>query len=46
MFMIPRKNNELDLWDDFFEDPFFTNNRNFARHDESRIMKTDIKERR
>ena len=44
MFMIPRKNNELDLWDDFFEDPFFTNHRNYARHEESRIMKTDIKE--
>ncbi len=38
MFMIPRKRNELDLWDDMFRDPFFT------RTEENRIMKTDIKE--
>ncbi len=44
MFMIPRKNNELDLWDDIFDDPFFTSNRGFGRREENRIMKTDIKE--
>lgn len=44
MFMIPRKNNSLDLWDDIFDDPFFTSNRAFGRREENRIMKTDIKE--
>ena len=38
MFMIPRKRNEFDLWDDMFRDPFFT------RTEENKIMKTDIKE--
>ena len=37
MMMIPRKRNELDLFDDFFADPFFERR-------ESKIMKTDIKE--
>ncbi len=37
MMMIPKKRNELDLFDDFFGDPFF------ERRD-SKIMKTDIKE--
>ena len=37
MMMIPRKKNELDLFEDFFEDPFF------ERRD-SKIMRTDIKE--
>jgi len=41
MFMIPRKNR--DLWDDIFDDPFFREP-TFRRHEESRIMKTDIKE--
>ena len=36
MFMIPRRN-DFDLLDDIFDDPFFTRN-------ESKIMKTDIKE--
>ena len=44
MFMIPRKNHDLDLWDDIFDDPFFRMRPNFPRHDENRIMKTDIKE--
>lgn len=34
--MIPRKN-DFDLFEDMFRDPFFTSN-------ESKIMKTDIKE--
>lgn len=44
MFMIPRKNHDLDLWDDIFDDPFFRMHPNFPRHEENRIMKTDIKE--
>ncbi len=36
MMMIPRRN-DFDLFDDMFRDPFFTNN-------ESKVMKTDIKE--
>ena len=38
MMMIPRKRNEFDLFDDMFMDSFFDRN-------ESRIMKTDIKEK-
>ncbi len=38
MMMIPRKRNEFDLFDDMFMDPFFDRK-------ESRIMKTDIKEK-
>ncbi len=37
MMMIPRRNNEFDLFDQMFRDPFF------AEH-ESKVMKTDIKE--
>ena len=37
MMMIPRKNS-YDLFGDMFKDPFF-------REDESKIMKTDIKEK-
>lgn len=36
MMMVPRKNN-FDLWDELFNDPFFS-------HNESKVMKTDIKE--
>ncbi len=36
MFMIPRRDS-FDIFEDMFDDPFFTKN-------ESRIMKTDIKE--
>lgn len=36
MMLIPRRN-DFDLWDDIFDDPFFT------RH-ENKVMKTDIKE--
>ena len=36
MMMIPRRN-DFDLLEDMFRDPFFTNN-------ESKVMKTDIKE--
>ena len=38
MMMIPRKRNEFDLLDDMFMNSFFDRN-------ESRIMKTDIKEK-
>ena len=38
MMMIPRRH-DFDLFDDIFKDPFFTNN-------ESKIMKTDIKEKK
>lgn len=37
MMMIPRRN-RFDLLDDIFSDPFFTEG-------ESRVMKTDIKEK-
>ena len=37
MMMIPRRN-EFDLLDEIFRDPFFTN-------EESKLMKTDIKEK-
>ena len=39
MMMIPRRNHEFDLFGDMFRDPFFTD-------DESKIMKTDIKEKK
>ena len=39
MMMIPRRRNEFDLFGDMFRDPFFTD-------DESKIMKTDIKEKK
>lgn len=38
MMMIPRRN-DFDLFDDMFSDPFFTGS-------ESRVMKTDIKEKK
>ena len=39
MMMIPRrKNNEFDLFDEMFNDPFFTRG-------ENKLMKTDIKEK-
>lgn len=40
MMMLPRKRNDFDLWDEMFRDPFFTGER------ESRLMKTDIKEKK
>lgn len=39
MLMIPRKKNEFDLLDDMFGSPFFSES-------ESKIMKTDIKEKK
>lgn len=39
MMMIPKRRNEFDLLGDMFRDPFFS-------EDESRIMKTDIKEKK
>ena len=36
MMMVPRRN-EFDLLEDMFRDPFF-------HHNESKVMKTDIKE--
>ena len=38
MMMIPRRH-DFDLWDDMFRDPFFTES-------ESKLMKTDIKEKK
>ncbi len=38
MMMIPRRKNEFDLLGEMFADPFFTEH-------ESKIMKTDIKEK-
>ena len=38
MMMIPRKH-DFDLWDEMFRDPFFTES-------ESKLMKTDIKEKK
>lgn len=38
MMMIPRRRNELDLWDRMFRDPFFTG-------EETKLMRTDIKEK-
>ena len=38
MMMLPRRRNEFDLLDEIFRDPFFTN-------EESKLMKTDIKEK-
>ncbi len=38
MMMIPRRN-DFDLFDDMFSDPFFTGS-------ESKVMKTDIKEKK
>ena len=39
MMMIPRRRNEFDWLADMFKDPFFTG-------DESKIMKTDIREKK
>ncbi len=39
MMMIPKRRNDFDLLGDMFSDPFFS-------EDESRIMKTDIKEKK
>ncbi len=39
MMMIPRRNNEFNLWDEMFRDPFFTGS-------ENKIMKTDVKEKK
>lgn len=39
MMMIPRRKNEFDLLGEMFKDPFFTEN-------ESKVMKTDIKEKK
>ena len=39
MIMIPRKRNDFDLFEDMFADPFF-------ERKESRLMKTDIKEKK
>lgn len=39
MMMIPRRKNEFDLLGEMFSDPFFNEH-------ESRIMKTDIKEKK
>ncbi len=39
MMMIPRRRNEFDWLADMFKDPFFTG-------DESKIMKTDIQEKK
>ena len=40
MMMIPRRKNEFDLLDEMFKDPFFIND------GESKMMKTDIKEKK
>ena len=39
MMMIPRKRSDFDFFGDMFRDPFFSD-------DESKIMKTDIKEKK
>ena len=39
MMMIPRRKNEFALFDEMFNDPFFTRG-------ESKLMKTDIKEKK
>ena len=39
MMMIPRRNNDFDLFGDLFRDPFFYEH-------ETRIMKTDIREKK
>ena len=38
MMMIPRRKSEFDLFDEMFNDPFFTRG-------ENKLMKTDIKEK-
>ena len=39
MMMIPRRKNEFDLFDEMFNDPFFTRG-------ENKLMKTDIKDKK
>ena len=39
MMMIPRRRNEFDLFDEMFNDPFFTRG-------ENKLMRTDIKEKK
>ena len=38
MMMVPRRKNEFDLFDEMFNDPFFTRG-------ENKLMRTDIKEK-
>ena len=38
MMLVPRRN-DFDLWDDFFNDPFFSSRK------EMKLMKTDIREK-
>jgi HSP20 family molecular chaperone IbpA len=42
--MIPRRNHDLDLLDDVFDDPFWGSHHSFPRLEETHLMKTDIKE--
>lgn len=39
MMMIPRRNNEFDLFNDLFRDPFFNEH-------ETKVMKADIREKK
>lgn len=39
MMMVPRRNNEFDLFNDLFRDPFFNEH-------ETKVMKTDIREKK
>ena len=39
MMMMPRRRNEFDLFDEMFNDPFFTRG-------ENKLMRTDIKEKK
>lgn len=39
MMLLPRRRNNYDLWEDMFNDPFFAG-------EDSKIMKTDIKEKK
>ena len=39
MMMMPRRRNEFDLFDEMFDDPFFTRG-------ENKLMRTDIKEKK
>lgn len=38
MMLVPRRKGNFDLFDEMFNDPFFTRN-------ENKLMKTDIKEK-
>lgn len=45
MMLIPRKRNDFDLFEDMFNDPFWSDRKGLAHNAMPRLMSTDIKEK-